>query len=105
MVFDIKLEQTLKSLALALKLHYKVRFGELLLLEVKQAGLLELILVLEDEVNQMRETLRVELCARLAWIESGIEIAVFPVSRAMFDAALEPELWEARFTARVIEFD
>jgi hypothetical protein len=103
MVFDAKLENALQALARALKVHYKARFGELLLLEVKQPGLLELMLVLEGEVNQVREILRVEPSARLASLEAGLEIAVFPVSRALFNAALEPELWEAKFTAREIK--
>jgi hypothetical protein len=105
MVFDAKLENTLQNLARALKAHYKARFGELLLLEVKNPKLLELVLVLEGEVNQVREILRVEPNARLASFEAGLEIAVLPVSRASFDAALEPELWEARFTARKINAD
>ena len=105
MVFDAKLEATLGHLARGLKSHYKALFGELLLLEVKNPKLLELILVLEGEVNQVREILRVEPNARLASKEAGLEIAVLPVSRAMFDAALEPELWEAKFTAREINVD
>jgi hypothetical protein len=105
MVFDANLENTLQNLARALKAHYKARFAELLLLEVKNPKLLELVLVLEGEVNQVREILRVEPNARLASLEAGLEIAVLPVSRALFDAALEPELWEARFTARKINAD
>jgi hypothetical protein len=105
MVFDAKLEGVLGRLARSLKSHYKARFGELLLLEVKNPNLLELMLVLEGEVNQVREILRVEPNARLASLEAGLEIAVLPVSRALFDAALEPELWEAKFTARVINAD
>jgi hypothetical protein len=105
MVFDAQLERTLQKLAQALKVHYKAKFSELLLLELKQPGFLELVLVLEGEVNQVREILRVEPSARLATIEAGIEIAVLPVSRETFNAALEPELWEARFTARVILVD
>jgi hypothetical protein len=105
MIFDAKLEAMLGRLAGGLKSHYKTRFGELLLLEVKNSDLLELVLVLEGEVNQVREILRVEPNARLASNEAGLEIAVLPVSRALFDAALEPELWEAKFTARVIEAD
>jgi hypothetical protein len=105
MVFDVKLEAVLRQLAQGLKAHYKSRFGELLLLEFKNPELLELILVLEGEVNQVREILRVEPSARLASLEAGFEIAVLPVSRASFDAALEPELWEAKFTARVIKAD
>jgi hypothetical protein len=103
MVFDPHLEMTLQGLARALKAHYQARFGELLLLEVKQAGLLELVLVLEGEVNQVREILRVEPSARLASLEAGMDVAVFPVSRETFNAALEPELWEAKFTAREIK--
>ena len=105
MVNDTKLEAVLQNLARGLKAHYKARFGELVLLEPKQEGLLELLLILEGEVNQVREILRVEPNARLASIESGCEVAVFSVSRAIFNAALEPELWEARFTGRVIEAD
>jgi hypothetical protein len=103
MVFDAKLEGALGNLARGLKSHYKARFGELLLLEVKNPSLLELLLILEGEVNQVREILRVEPNARLASSEAGVEIAVLPVSRAFFDAALKPELWEARFTAREIK--
>jgi hypothetical protein len=40
-----------------LKVHYKSRFGELVPLEVKQNGLLELLLILEGEVNQVCEIL------------------------------------------------
>ncbi len=105
MIFDAKLEATLGHLARSLKAHCKARFGELLLLEVQNPKLLELILVLEGEVNQVREILRVEPNTRLASLKAGVEIAVLPVSRAMFDAALEPELWEAKFTARVIKAD
>ncbi len=103
MVFDAKLEAVLGNLARALKVHYQARFGELLLLEVKSQNVLELILVLEGEVNQVREILRVEPNARLASIEAEVEVAVYPVARETFNAALEPELWEAKFTARVIK--
>ena len=99
---DAKLEVVLQKLARDLKSHYKTRFGELVLLEVKQTGLLELLLILEGEVNQLREILRVEPSARLASLELKLEVAVFPVARATFNAALEPELWETRFTGRVI---
>jgi hypothetical protein len=102
MVFDAKLERILQNLASGLKAHFKGRFGELWLLELENTNLLELILVLEGEVNQVREILRVEPNARLASLEAGVEIAVLPISRASFDAALEPELWEAKFTARKI---
>ena len=105
MALEAQLEDGLQNLARALKAHYKTRFGELVLLEVKQEGVLELLLILEGEVNQVREILRVEPNARLASIDSGCEVGVFPVSRAIFNAALEPELWEARFTGRVIEAD
>jgi hypothetical protein len=105
MVFDAKLEAALGHLARGLKSHYKARFGELLLLEVKNPDLLELVLVLEGGVNQVREILRVEPNARLASLKAGLEIAVLPVSRASFDAAFEPELWEAKFTARAIKPD
>lgn len=103
MVFDTKLEGVLQRLAVSLKSHFKARFGELLLLEGKSPNLLELLLILEGEVNQVREILRVEPSARLASMEAGFEIAVLPVSRASFDAALEAELWEAKFTAREIK--
>jgi hypothetical protein len=103
MVFDAQFELLLQRLARGLKAHYKARYGELLLLEVKQPSSLELMLVLEGEVNQVREILRVEPSARLASLESGLEIAVLPVSRATFNAALEPEVWEAKFTAREIK--
>ncbi len=105
MVFDAKLENALQNLARALRAHYKARFGKLLLIEVKNPNLLELVLVLEGEVNQVREILRVEPSARLASLEAGFEIAVLPVSRASFDLALEPELWEAKFTAQNISVD
>ncbi len=103
MVFDAKLEVALGHLARGLKSHYQARFGELLLLEVKNPNLLELVLVLNGEVNQVREILRVEPNARLASLEAGLEIAVLPVSRALFDAALEPELWEAKFRAQEVK--
>ncbi len=103
MVFDAKLEGVLQGLARSLKSHYKSRFGELILLEIQNPDLLELVLVLEGEVNQFREILRVEPSARLASLEAGVEIAVLPVCRASFDAAFEPELWEAKFTAREIK--
>jgi hypothetical protein len=105
MQFDAKLEDVLQKLARDLRAHYKARFGELVLLEVKRAGVLELLLILEGEVNQVREILRVEPNARLASLALNLEVAVFPVARATFDAALEPELWEAKFTARVINAD
>lgn len=105
MVFDAKLEGVLQRLAGSLKSHYKARFGELILLEIKNPDLLELVLVLEGEVNQFREILRVEPSARLASLEAKLEIAVFPVSRDVYSASLEPELWEAKFTASEIKAD
>ncbi len=105
MVFDAKLEGVLQRLAGSLKTHYKSRFGELLLLEVRESDLLELILVLEGQVNQVRESLRVEPSARLASVEAGVEVAVYAVARETFNAALEPELWEAKFTASEIKAD
>jgi hypothetical protein len=102
MGFEDTLDGVLVQLARSLKSHYELRFGELLLLEVKNPGLLELVLILEGEINQVREILRVEPSARLASLKAGLEIAVLPVSRATFNASLEPELWEAKFTAREI---
>lgn len=98
-----KLERVLQQLVLDLKLHYKARFGSLILLEIKQENMLELLLILEGEVNQVREILRVEPNALRASREAGVEISVLPVAREIFDAALEPELWEVRFTGRVVE--
>ena len=70
-------------------------------LEVQRAATLEVLLVLEGEVNQMREILRVEPVARLHSSPS-LEIAVLPISRTVFERAEEPELWELRFTGSVI---
>jgi hypothetical protein len=99
------LETTLKSLATDLRAHYGVRYGELILCAPRREQYtLEVMLVLEGEVNQMREILRTEPAAR-KHSNPDLEIAVLPVSRDVFDRALEPELWELRFTGSVIEPD
>jgi hypothetical protein len=87
----------LRALARAVRDHYAARFEALILLERKDEQLLELLLVLRGDVNQMREILRVEPLAR-RFSTSVLEVAIFPVSKTDFDAALEPELWEAQFT-------
>ncbi len=104
------LETALKHLASDLRGHYGARYGELILCaqrepdapEVLQPNALEVLLVLEGEVNQMREILRVEPVARLH-SNPALEIAILPVSRTVFERAEEPELWELRFTGTVIE--
>jgi hypothetical protein len=93
-----------RELARGLRDHYGARFEALILLERKDEQLLELLLVLNGEVNQMREILRVEPLAR-RFSTSTLEVAVFPVAKADFDAALEPELWEAQFTGTRLEVD
>jgi hypothetical protein len=96
------LETTLKSLASDLRAHYGARYGELILCAPRGDGrTLEVMLVLEGHVNQMREILRTEPAAR-KHSKPDLEIAVLPVSRDVFNSALEPELWELRFTGSVI---
>jgi hypothetical protein len=89
--------ETLHALTLALHSHYTQRLAELILLERKDEQLLELLVVLHGEVNQVREILRVEPVAR-RFSTATLEVAIFPVAKKDFDAALEPELWEAQFT-------
>jgi hypothetical protein len=99
------LETSLKRLASDLRAHYGARYGELILCSPRgEQRTLEVMLVLEGEVNQMREILRTEPAAR-KHSNPDLEIAVLPVSRDVFDRALEPELWELRFTGSVIEPD
>ena len=98
------LEITLKRMASDLHAHYGTRYGELILCAPRASGTLEVLLVLEGEVNQMREILRVEPVA-LQYSSPSLEIAVLPVSRDVFERADEPELWELRFTGTVIQPD
>ena len=97
---DPNLDELLKLGAL-LKAHYGPRFARLILLEPKRPGQLELLLILHGEVNQMREILRVESLAR-RFSSATLEVAILPVSSASFDAAFEPELWEAQFTGTTL---
>ncbi len=109
LVIPPHLETTLKSLASDLQAHYGARYGELILCAPTSSmggdgRTLEVMLVLEGAVNQMREILRTEPAAR-KHSNPDLEIAVLPVSRDVFDSAMEPELWELRFTGSVIEPD
>lgn len=92
----VKPEQ-FRGVAKALRAHYGQRYGMLVLLETKHQGLLECLLVLEGEVNTIREILRVEPVARLH-SSIHVELAILPISRRDWDAALEPEVWEAHWT-------
>jgi hypothetical protein len=92
----VKPEQ-FRGVAKALRTHYGQRYGMLVLLETKHQGLLECLLVLEGEVNTIREVLRVEPVARLH-SSIHVELAILPISRRDWDAALEPEVWEAHWT-------
>jgi hypothetical protein len=104
-VIPLDLEPMLKRLASDLRAHYGARYGELILCAPRVGQrTLEVMLVLEGNVNQMREILRTEPAAR-KHSTPDLEIAVLPVSRDVFDQALEPELWELRFTGSVIEPD
>ncbi len=89
--------EQLRGVASALRSHYGARFGLLVLLETKKPELLECLLVLEGEMNTVREILRVEPVARLH-STVHVELVILPVSRADWDAALEPEIWEAHWT-------
>lgn len=95
------LEITLRRMASDLRGHYGVRYGELILCAPKAGRALEVLLVLEGEVKQMREILRVEPVA-LQYSSPDLEIAVLPISRAVFERADEPEVWELRFTGTPI---
>jgi hypothetical protein len=92
----------LKPVAQALRNHYKDRYHQLIALEQKEANQLELLLLLNGDVNPMREILRVEPVAR-RFSSDILELSILPVSREAFTAALEPELWEAHFTGSVVE--
>ncbi len=95
------LKARLLEVGAALRGHYKTRYGSLIALPQSKADQLELLLVLIDPVNQMRELLRVEPVAlRFSTVE--LELSILPVSQAAFDAALEPSLWEAKFVGVVI---
>ena len=85
----VKPEQ-FRGVAKALRAHYGQRYGMLVLLETRQQGLLECLLVLEGEVNTIREILRVEPVARLH-SSVQVELAILPISRRNWDAALEPD--------------
>ena len=86
----------------ALRGHYKARYGSLIALPQSQPDQLELLLVLHDPVNQMRELLRVEPVA-LRFSTKLLELSILPVAQSDFDAALEPSLWEAKFVGVVID--
>jgi hypothetical protein len=92
----------LNRVAEALRNHYKDRYHQLIALEQKDACQLELLLLLNNDVNPMREILRVEPVAR-RFSTDTLELAILPISRESFTAALEPELWEAHFTGTVVD--
>jgi hypothetical protein len=94
--------EELKLVAGALRTHYKERYHRLIALEQKAADQLELLLLLNGEVNPMREILRVEPVAR-RFSTALFELSILPISREAFTAALEPELWEAHFTGTVVD--
>ncbi len=92
----VKPEQ-FRGVARTLRAHYGLRYLMLVLLETKKQGLLECLLVLNGEVNTVREILRVEPVARLH-SSLQVELAIFPISKKDWDDALEPEIWEAHWT-------
>lgn len=98
---DADLKARLLEVDAALRGHYGARYESLIAMPQTQAGQLELLLVLRDPVNQMRELLRVEPVA-LRFSTPLLELSILPVSQAAFDAALEPSLWEAKFVGVVI---
>jgi len=98
-----KLRARLLEVSAALRSHYGARFESLIAMPQQQVDQLELLLVLRDAVvNQMRELLRVEPVA-LRFSTFQLELSILPVSQAAFDAALEPSLWETKFSGVVIE--
>lgn len=99
--------EELQVVAEALRNHYKDRYHQLIALEQKEQApknpaQLELLLLLNGDVNPMREILRVEPVAR-RFSTDTLELSILPISREAFSAALEPELWEAHFTGTVIK--
>ena len=97
-----ELKTRLLEVSAALRSHYGARFQSLIACPQERADQLELLLVLRDSVNQMRELLRVEPVA-LRFSTFELELSILPVSQAAFDAALEPSLWEAKFVGVVID--
>jgi hypothetical protein len=88
-----------RGVASALRTYYGRRYLMLVLLEAKKSGLLECLLVLDGEVNIARELLRVEPVARLH-SNLQLELAILPISKKIWDEALEPEIWEAHWTGK-----
>ena len=97
-----ELRARLLEVSAALRSHYGARFESLIAMPQAKADQLELLLVLQGSVNQMRELLRVESVA-LRFSTFELELSILPVSQTAFDAALEPSLWEAKFIGVVIE--
>lgn len=91
----------LRGILDALQLHYQQRFAFLVVLEAREADLVECLLVLNGEVNTVRELLRVEPISR-RYSCAGTDIAILPISRSDWDLALEPEVWEAHWTGTVV---
>jgi hypothetical protein len=98
---DADLKARLLEVSAALRGHYGARYESLIALPQPTAGELELLLILRDPVNQMRELLRVEPVA-LRFSTAQLELSILPVAQSDFDAALEPSLWEAKFVGIVI---
>ena len=96
------LKARLLEVSAALRGHYGARFESLIAMPQQEADQLELLLVLRGSVNQMRELLRVEPVA-LRFSTKLLELSILPVAQVAFDAALEPELWEAKFVGIVID--
>ena len=98
---DADLKARLLEVSVALRGHYGARYESLIAMPQQATDQLELLLVLQGSVNQMRELLRVEPIA-LRFSRFELELSILPVSQAAFDAALEPSLWEAKFVGVVI---
>ena len=99
---DADLKARLLEVDAVLRGHYGARYESLIAMPQEQADQLELLLILQGSVNQMRELLRVEPVA-LRFSTPLLELSILPVSQAAFDAALEPSLWEAKFVGVVID--
>jgi hypothetical protein len=98
---DSPLQSTLHPVLEALRAHYGERFAMLIAMPQQADHLLEVVLVVHDPMNTMRELLRVEPVAR-RFSNATLEISILPVAKSVYDAALEPGLWEAHVAGIVI---
>jgi hypothetical protein len=101
-VTDSSLHDLLRPVLEALRSHYGARFSSLVALPQSKSELLEVLVVIHDPMNTMRELLRVEPVAR-RYSSTDLELSLLPVAKSVFDAALEPGLWEAHVAGVVID--